>query len=135
MIPNFIDLCIAGKAQVEQINDFSNIKHREHPTALLHKFLGFSTEDYVFYVSGYLTTEAIINKKLGRPYSWTFVYQCLMGTAQENELGSFIEEWESSNSRLKVHDFLGMNKCEYVNLLNGFTSIHSILNRRHLLRS
>lgn len=60
----------------------------------------------------------------------TFIKKCILGTASHTEIDNYIDEWHESDSKLELHEFLGMNTNEYITFVKDADSLVSIINSK-----
>lgn len=63
---NFISMCLSGKAEIEEIDDFVYDWHVSDSELELHEYLGMTTREYgIWLTRPHLLSKIILSRKLG----------------------------------------------------------------------
>ena len=60
----------------------------------------------------------------------TFIDQCVLGEASPDQINDFSEKYRRSGSHLKLHEYLGLSKDEYISYVSQVFTIEEIIKQR-----
>lgn len=65
----------------------------------------------------------------------TFIEDCLNGKATAKDVYDYVDKWHSSNSKLSLHNFLGITTQEYVQWVKDENILDDLISKYNKLKN
>ncbi len=132
----FIDDCLSGKANAEQVYEYINEWKTGSYDKSIHEFLGLTVDEYLKFseqIDGTgIIKSVIIRRECGPPKKRSFMEECVIGNAFTKDVNDYIEIWHSSPDDLgPLHTYLGLTESEYADfVVHGEGTLDALVDAR-----